>query len=195
MTSGVKAFASGCFAAFLLVVSGAIYFIFFWTSITHEPPEVIGVRKDDTGKVLEEFIYQENVERRGWTLGPHGTVPQEFRFWHHCFIREPGRRERELPFLQEVRFNPYKCYPVAGTALWAVILMTDQPSELRGIVVFDDKHVVHQRIVEIKAEEPPVSVFRDGNHKFIYQSPRGWEAYDVVKDTFAPATKQKMEDE
>ena len=73
--------------------------------------------------------------------------------------------------------------------------MTDQPTELRGIVVFDEKHVVHQEIVEIKAVEPPVSVFRDGNHKFVYQSPRGWEAYDVVTNRFTPATKQNMEDE
>lgn len=75
--TGVKAFASGCLVVFLLVVVGAIYFIFFWTSITHEPPEVIGVRKDAAGKVVQEFIYQENMERRGWTLGPHGTVPRE----------------------------------------------------------------------------------------------------------------------
>jgi len=184
-----------------LLVGGCTYVVFFATATRHDPPRVIGVRKDAQGNVLQQITLQGNSQRRGYFMpGPHGFTSFWNSDWYYLYLLEPGKPDRELVFLRDLpHINPYNCEPVYGTRLWAMITVTEPDDwrhgaeAKRAIIVFDETHIVHHTTIDYEYDSKingPVAIdFRDGNHSVVYRSSNGWKSLDVVTGRIAPIEK------
>lgn len=198
----------GCLLPLLLLIGGCTYLVFFSTTTEHDPPRVIGVRKDALGNVVQQITFQSNSQRRGLMPGPHGPTSIWNRYWYYCDLLEPGKPDRELVFLRDLPgINAYKCHPVEGTPLWAM-LTVKQPKqedwfkgagETRAILLFDETHILHHTTIDYehdwKRGGSVAIAFRDGNHTVVYRSAKGWKSLDVMTGRIAPIeTPKKLPD-
>ena len=178
-------------------------------SIERESPRVIGVRKNARGETVQEFVYQENCAMSLPFLGPHGLATLPIRRWHYCYLREPGRPQRELVFLRNVDVTPFECAAVANTNLWtmnttgrsapvpAALPSNAMPSPeerlLLEVLTFDEARIIrrHELGVDLDWEHGPypLTKFESGNRILVYRSIRGLKAYDVVTGAITPWTK------
>jgi hypothetical protein len=182
----------GCLTIFLVLVGGCSYMIFFHSTIDHQPPRVIGVRIDAQGNVLQKFVFQGNAEQRGWFPGPHGPVSPVVKTWNNCFIREPGKPDRELPFLRDVWLGPSTCRPVADSQYWVMLVADKDVPGIYRILAFDDSHILRNRDLPWEHDFSKDDVdffFRDGNRKVIYRTAHGFEEYNVLTDAAKPSEK------
>ncbi len=177
-------------AVVLLSCGGCIGWVFFVPSYS-QSTEATSARSDGKGKV-EEFVRVRHDKRRGWFPGPHGPVPWEHHVWFTNHLREPGKPPRELTFLRDEQQAWHLCKPVPDSNLWAVFCedpAPEGPCKFR-LLVFDDTHIVRRRefqgITETNYECR--ALLEDGNRKFVYTSPNGVEAYDILTDTTKPWT-------
>jgi len=182
----------GCLLAALVVVGSCVYFVFFQSTITHWGPTVVA-KRDAKGRVMQEFIYEGGYEQRGLFPGAHGPVSPVVRKWTHCFIRDPGKPNRELTFLNDVgQINPASCRPVADTPLWSAYLDPTPGDEGALVwVVFDETHLVSRRAIHLEntPDSSPASELTQDGRVLIYYSAKGWEAYDLVTGKVTPATR------
>jgi hypothetical protein len=170
------------------------------TETTHYPPKVIGARKDAQGKVVQEIVYQDNFQAQGRFPGPEGDKPIWNRRWFYCYLREPGKPERELGFLRRIPgVVGDHCYAVDGTQLWAMITVERrddlndfrQEVDIRKLLVFDESRVLHQIAIDYKDGWAATIAFHDGNRKVVYRSSKGWRSLDVVTGAVMPFQEGK----
>jgi len=156
-----------------------------------EPRKVLGVKKDAQGKVLQEIVGRLHVEKWGVLPGPHGLGPADTKLWYECWLSEPGKPNRPLPFLTSVLFNPNHCRPVADTSYWVIRTQkNDAHGETIGLVVFDESGILRQQILDYAHDWSKGGGFqiysRDGNRKLIVRTPRGFIEYDVISGSEKP---------
>ncbi|HXY37798.1 MAG TPA: hypothetical protein VEI07_26465 [Planctomycetaceae bacterium] len=182
----------GCLTVVLLLVGGCLCMVFAPGPVKHDPPRVIGTRKDASGKVLEQFVYDGYSQNFGWFPGPHGPAPFSHRSWNKAFIREPGKPDRELPFLRDLRLNYYVCRPVANAPYW--VMQTDEQDNpwITRILAFDDSHLLRNRVLPYEhdfTKDDRDFFYRDGNRRIIYRTAHGFEQYDIVTDELKACEK------
>jgi hypothetical protein len=153
-------------------------------SKTTGQPKVLGVRQDAQGKVLAELVCQTHQDRAGIAPGPHGLGPLSITNWSECWLREPGKPDRPLPFLRDVLNNPFRCRPVAGTSYWVTVTSDHDGHEQNlRILAFDESGILRRRILDYF--HAPASTryevyFRDGNRKLIFRAASGFIEYDLI---------------
>jgi hypothetical protein len=128
--------------------------------------------------------------------GPHGLASSVKRNWHHVYLLEPGKPQRELTFLRDEDANPYECTAVGDSPLWAMGC-SDSTGRSAGpqiveLLVFDDTRILrryrlpidHQWYSSGRSEHSYLGYrlwkFNDGNRRVIYRAAEGYEAYDVL---------------
>ncbi len=183
----------------VVLIGGCSYWVFLHDRFS-ELTDEISTRKDAAGKVLDEFIEIRHDRQRGILPGPHGFVPAQHEVWFTFHLREPGKPMRELAFLRDERSAWFYCRPVPDSRLWAVFCETPTSPCTYQLLVFDDTHIVRRRDFAGVGDESEIEarcLFEDGNRKFVYVSPKGIEAYDILTETVKPwtgsfSTRQKI---
>jgi hypothetical protein len=103
---------------------------------------------------------------------------------------ETGKTQSPLPFLPLVLFNPSHCRPVSDTPYWVVRTeKNDAHGETLGLVVFDESGILRQQVLDYVNDwsKSGFQIYlRDGNHKLIVRTARGFIEYDVITGAEKP---------
>ncbi len=160
-----------------------------YAQVTHEPPKVIGVRKDAQGNVVQQIIMEASYRSIGSLPGPDRPISTR-KYSFKYFLEEPGQPRRELTFLRDIRvLYDHHPLPVNNSPLW-VSAGYDQEVRMGWdyhplvVLVFDDAQVVHRRQLKDYSNSRPE--FENGNRTYVFRSPEGLTAYDVTTDIVAP---------
>ncbi|HEY2827970.1 MAG TPA: hypothetical protein VGJ04_10250 [Pirellulales bacterium] len=171
----------------------------------HDPPKVIGERKNGNGQVVQQIILDETIYVTIQPLTPEGPHRSGTRDRHY-YLDEPGKPRREIPGLQSVPIFLNSALPVADTNLWVAVSAEyesggsapaiSRPKQGGGIeliayadvfrtLVFNaDGAVAEQKDYSFWINKKEEEFRYDtGNRAIIFRSPQGFKKYDVVKNT------------